>query len=467
MFAQHRDLLHWATREPLLDSLRQVGQERLALAGPDDLADRARNLAELADSRSAFWGVNLTVRGNEVVHEFYAKRPDAAEREPIGLEFTTHFGDEHVDLRATYQKALDYGTTRTIQLPAEVIAKLRVTGPEWIARESSRGAVEMLPPTMPQAVPAEVRVVTPSGVTLASLTGDTKVVDSGRVGMTIEVEFRGCFTMTFTVPHKGSTGEVRMSYDVMGISGTDAHAVLRFVKELEKGNPMQLLASGHEIFRMETPTRTDGGDFEPVDPGLDAIVQDLAVLEREFGVTFAVPGEFSTKQQVDLRATRLLAEGRCIVWPLISGMNATLNGKIDDTLRGLLTAPRAYAMTAPQFESEILGQRIVLGTLRAYHPNAVVKDGPGVLEAVEAGNGEGKVIQMVPSDGSGFRVWISERWPDEHKKIVPEPLGVPGLPESSAYLKAAGEAVEEGKARSTRGLEVRSPKEEGSDQRGP
>lgn len=444
LFAKHSDLLGWATRRPLVDTLRLIGQESAALVGADDLTNRVRDLAALADTRSAFWGVNITTdETGTVTQSFYAKRPDAAEREPVEITFTARFKPEHEALRIQYLQAMEFGVTKPLELPSEVIKAFRIVGPEWLTRSDTPAAVELHPGVLANPVSTEIRILTAGGATVSSLTGSITVVDQGQKGMTFEATYRGLLTMRFIVPKTGRDGRVDMSYDVSGMGATDAFAILRFLRELNSG-PMQLLADGKQVFKMENPIRTDQRGGAPVDDDLFLLVDDLAYLEREYGLSLTVPQGISAKDRVTVRIARMLSEGRCVVWPDVSGLNGTLNGKVSESLTMMLSGPHAHSLSAPDWELTVLDQRIRIGTLRSYHPSVVIKDAKSITEAIKAGTAAGMKIEAVPSDGTPFRIWIAERWTDPNRRVVPEPWGIPSIKEHKGLariLKAANHAL--------------------------
>jgi hypothetical protein len=114
----------------------------------------------------------------------------------------------------------------------------------------------------------------------------------------------------------------------------------------------------------------------------------------------------------------------------MSGFSATLNGSLDPGLRSALDGAKPCVITGTDFSVDLLGQLLNLGTLQVFHPSSEIADAAEVLAELEAGTAEGRRIHVRATDGSGFRVWIVERWPDPEKKIVPEPSGIPGIPES-------------------------------------
>lgn len=57
--AKHQDLLDAATREPLLEALRDAGQEHVALARPADTDSAVDRLRQRVSGRSLYWDVQV------------------------------------------------------------------------------------------------------------------------------------------------------------------------------------------------------------------------------------------------------------------------------------------------------------------------------------------------------------------------------------------------------------------------
>jgi hypothetical protein len=433
MLSKHPDLLGWAVRESVVDTFKQMRQETAALVGPDDLANRVRSLQALADTRSPYWGVTMSTDAHGVVSQaFYAKRPDAQEREPIHFRFNAVFTPDHDALRLDFERSRDYGLTAPITLPPEVIQAFRIVGPDWIAREAESAEVELHPRRIPKRIPCEARILTPGGATLASLQGIVTGVDQGILGMTFEATFRGIFTMQFIVPKEGDTGTANLSYDVAEAPVSDAAALFRFLRVLEGGDQFQFLVEGKQAFKLDTTKRSEGAEESAVEDGIFQVVEDLDALERDLGVSFNVPADITERLQITIRATRMLLEGKCIVMPFAESMTGNIGARIaDEALREAMLGVHAHRARIPNWEATVLDQRLVLGTLVTYHPAVVIKDAQEVLDALD--RGEESAIVVSPSDDTGFRIWIGERRP-AGSRAIPEPIVLRGMTQQQPHF---------------------------------
>lgn len=63
--------------------------------------------------------------------------------------------------------------------------------------------------------------------------------------------------------------------------------------------------------------------------------------------------------------------------------------------------PRSIAMNFPSIVTELLGERLLRGSLRAYHPTlACARDAGDHIAAIQAGNGRDRVVVFEPTDGT-------------------------------------------------------------------
>ncbi|GAA3762015.1 hypothetical protein GCM10022240_13260 [Microbacterium kribbense] len=424
--AKHPDLLAAATRRPLLDALRVAAHESAGLGGVGDLAERALKLGQLADSRSPYWGVKVTTDGHTVTQSLFAKRPDASEKEPIKLRFAPTFGDEHKPLLKEFTRLVEYGGSRSLLLPPEVLGVFETLGPEWIA-DRSKGSLEIQPQALPKPLPAEIRVVSARGGLLASLPGEIRLISSGSRGITVEGQFL-TLTITFRVPRDAEGGEADFSYDLHSMTATSALALLKFIDLIESGEMWELHGAERRLFGMEGPTRrTRGSDPLPADTF--EMVEDLAVLENAYGVTFPFPAAITNKDRIDVRVARMLTEGRATYSPQLGALTATISATADPREIGELGDPHAIAASFSDSTFTVLNRPLPIGTLRMYHPSLRATDIRAHITAIKSGNGEGRLLVLEPSDGTPIRVWLEERWTDPNKRIVPEPWGLEGITE--------------------------------------
>lgn len=441
LMALYPDIHAWATREPLVDTLRLFNAEKAALQGSDDLTERVSGLAALADSRSAYWGVGISVENGTTMQTLHAKRPDAAEKEPLSLQLTSRFGPDDEELRKQFVAAMEWGATKPLTLPTEVVQRV---GPEWFAGQHAGGSVELVPATLREPVPVELRVVDDTEATVASLIGQATKVVSGRAGGTIEARFRECLTVDWRLAKDGNAGEVEVTWDLRNTAASDANAVLRLTRAMTSENTTELWVTGQQAFA----TTVDFSEIHRDDQMLESWYDDLAFLEHDLGVTIAIPDDVSALDRLTVRIARMVREGRCTLWPGRPLFTGTLNGALDDTVRLALSGPHMMAVTDPDFAFELAGRRYRLGEVQIFHPQLQIEGSSDHLRALEEGRGEGRAIRVQAADDSACRIYSrpkwANRWGDAQRPLVPERWGLPGVEEDPSLQRIQADATRAG-----------------------
>ncbi|WP_144785487.1 hypothetical protein [Microbacterium sp. BH-3-3-3] len=423
------NLLAWAQRDDALTFLRTAAHETDALAGPDDLQNRVRDIAAIADSRSIYWGVNVSVDHGVTTETFYPKRPDAPEKEPISFTIAPTFGPEHTELEQQFRRVLEFGSTNPVRLPPEVLGPFEVKGPEWVASRSESAALELGSPSLSEAAPAELRVRQRGAGYLARLPGEVTAVSRGLKGLMLHANFSG-LTMEFRKPDEGTDGDADMHYDVIGMNATEARAVLQTVKYMDEGHDFEIFIRGQSIFQTEgyAPSDSDPNVRET----LWSIVDDLAVLEKEFMVGFTIPTRISVEERIDVRVARLLAEGVATTSPKMASLTLTATDEPGDDGPDILDGqPRAMTTSNSNFVIEVLGQELHVGTFRSYHPAVAIRDAEALREKRARGEITGSKVILAPTDGTPLRIWLQERWKGgQSSVIVPVPWELDDIPET-------------------------------------
>ncbi len=439
MLAEYPEILRMATYNPVVKALRDAGHEKDALVGPDDLAERVRALGELSDSRDEYWAEKFSYRDNTVVSELVAKRPDSAQKSPIRINMTTAFGPEHEGLRASFQQAMDFGALSPIVLPPEVVTAFEIDGPAWLRRTEGPTHVEMRPIPPHLTLRCEIRVVSRSGATRASLQGTITSVAGGRRGMTFSSEFLDALTLKFRLPDPAGEerqGGLEVSVHVEETSASNALRVLRFADLMAAGESLQMVVADAQVFK--TGTFTPNRGEHKSDEAYLEVADDLSFLEHEFGLTFAMPQSISPSERAQIRMARMLTEGKCVVFFGADQLTATINLLPDppadaaEALKSMLEgAPFQHLSTVEPWQMDVMGQTLEFGTLQVWHPSVALDDADTVRRALEIGT-EDVPIAVRPTDSSGFRVMIVERGPDT-RTFAPEPLNLFGLPEPEGF----------------------------------
>ncbi len=426
------DLLAWAQRDDTLAFLRTAAHEKDALAGPDDLQNRVRDLAAIANSRSAYWGTNISVEHGVTTETLYAKRPDASEKEPISFTINPTFGPEHTELEQQYRRAIDYGSTRRVSLPPEVLGEFEVRGPEWIAHKSDNVRLEFGSRMLDEPTPAELRILRPAGGYLGLLKGSVTAYSQGLKGYMLSANFAG-LVMEFRKPDDGMSGDADLAFDVIGMNATDARAVLHAIKLMDEGHNFEIFVRGTPIF--QTESHSPSSPELHVSSGLWELVEDLALLEQEYMVGFTLPERISVEERIDIRVARLLTDGLATTSPKMASLTLTATGETDDAdeeVDILDGEPRVITTSNRNFVLEVLGQKLHVGTMRSYHPAVAVREAEELRARRATGEVEGMKVVLVPTDGTPIRIWLQERWKGgPNSPIVPTPWELHDVPETS------------------------------------
>lgn len=439
LLASYPEIAAWATRDPLVDTLRLLREEQAELAGPRDLGDRIAGLAAKEKERSPYWGVRFASDERGVTQTLYPKRPDAAEKEPLQLELTAQFGPDHGDLRKQFFSMLEWGSSTAVRLPPQVAVKLVQTGPEWFADEHAEVHLEMWSMPVGGTRKVELRVLSDTNAVLASLWGQATVSGRGSRGGTLHTSFRHCLTIDWRIPDGTGAGGAEFSFSMGAAeSAADALAVMRLLRVLRPGCSVEVLVDGHSAFLCNLT----GAIEDWTDDVTDSLVDDLAFLERELSLSVKVPEEVTVEERLMVRIARMVLEGRCAIWPFTDTLAGELNGTLDDGVRMTMSGPFAFSMTAEGFTINFSGSSYEIGDVQLVHPHTEIPRASEHLAALERGDGAGRRVEFRAGDETPFRIFSparwAERWQDSDRLLRPEPWGLPGVDEHPRLSAISG-----------------------------
>ncbi len=432
--AEFPDLLAWATRNPLVETLREAGMQSAALAGPNDLQDRVSALHSSANSRSAFWGTNFSMVDGVLTQWLVAKRPDAPEKEPISVGFTAAFAPEQESLRKQFEEFLDYGGPHRIQLPPEVVGVVKTEGPDWIAGEATGRSIELIPARLDVTTACELQVVGQTGGLLASVDGKVQKVTQGQRGFTLTASFPA---MELEIKHptdKVTAGTLMLRTTPDPVSATATLRSARVQTLIRDGEEIRLQVGGQQALRVPAGTLR-GTEQIAVHPGTLALLEDLAFLEREYEVSFTVPEEVRTMELIDIRVVRMLTEGQVTTWPRLSSLSATSTREIGEESLAEESKPRPVVACFEDVVVPILGKPLMVGRVSLYHPSMQMQDVDRVRAAIRSNGGVGHTVTFSPTDETPIRIWCQDRQTDADKRIEPEPWEIPGVSEVPALAQ--------------------------------
>ncbi|TFH72911.1 hypothetical protein [Cellulomonas sp. HD19AZ1] len=417
--AARPDLLAAATRDALVDVMRIMGQEKAALTGPGDLAERLRDLHSVANGRSAFWGSEFSVGADGgVVETLIAKRPDAHLREPIVHTFNV-FGDRlGQDERTALQLVAQYGIG-SVALPPDAISDMKTTGPEWAPRPGAGDIIELGGrPRLHD--PVVVRTVDEDKVTIRSVRGWVEDVGEGGVGRGVVLECSGGLGVTLLLNRGDSAATLNVTQAMSGENAQDALQAIELVESIPTATGFEVLRGSSVLISLRT-----GPDVGPVVASAPAyerqLIEDLAVIAAYSRMPFDVPDSLTTHARCEIRRLRLILDGRAILEPAFGRLTTTLRKDIPERLRDSLGGEFAIAITA-SISYDVMGQAIQVKDAVVYHPRAHGE----YLNPTDEKAPSQMVIRGV--DDSPFWVYAPGRLPDGERSQL-STLDIPGFTE--------------------------------------
>jgi hypothetical protein len=436
LLATHADLGRWATREPVVELMRTMSLEQAALASPEDLQKRVRSLTEIVDERSPYWGINFGSAGGTVFQEVYAKRPDAQEKEPIRIGMETTFNAEQGKLFDQFRSVMRFGGSQPVELPAGVVTRFTIDGPEWIAMDDRSKAAEYviqavaIEDALGQQV--ELQQLDDDGDTVGVFRGQVAHLSRGDAGLSLSAVFPGGAELEWLLPDDVKcSGKITISLDYKGCSASDSLRAAQLVEMLHSGAPMAVSMSMAPLFQVARTEVTVAADIGS--PEGRQLLEDLAVLERELGLIFELPEQISPADRRLIRVYRMILEGFVAIMPGVRSGTVTLNGHVDDGIAAALDKPGAQYVEYPRFKAMILGQQVVIGRVTIYISAVSADDGATHLAALRAGTGAGRKVTFTPVDAAPFQIYMPARLRGTH--VVPSPWNVIGVSEHPALEK--------------------------------
>jgi hypothetical protein len=412
--AKFPDLLAWATRDALVDTLRIIGQEKAALTSPEDLAERMSALHSVADGRSPYWGTAVAVdAGGNVTQTLVAKTPDAHLREPIVHSFQISGEALTDDKKSALNLLADYGIG-TVEIPAAALSDFQTQAPDWVPRPSGDMDLQIgRPPRLHE--PVVLRTVNAAGATLRSLRGFVVEAGDGATGSGYVIEGTGGLTLTLLMNKHDVAASATVSQNIANESAQDALAAIEFIESVTASDRLQIMRGAKALVTFGT-----GDNPEAVAPAYERmLVEDLAVISEFARFPFDVPETLTVAQRTEIRRLRLILDGYAVVEPAFKKMTSKLDSlppELPQYLDGLFAVEVTTTVSY-----DILGHSVPVEDAVIHHPRAAgersVPNGKGQIETVFRG-----------ADGSSFWVYApARRRKGETIQLVP--LAIPGLDE--------------------------------------
>lgn len=427
LLAKYPEVHSWAMRDSFREALILVGRETAALNKPGDLAAEVQLLSARDDAKSIYWGTNLAFRNGTMTQEFYAKRPDAQEQEPLTVSVQTRFGDADADLREEFQYSLDYGVLKPVVLPPHIVVSVARVGPEWFAGQWGPGEIHFMPQEMEGNTKITVQSFRSDGSTLSSISGQATAISNGRKGIRVECSFPGGLTQSWRIPASLEVpGKLDLSFNPTGLTAHDIQRALRFIDSMHTAERFVIEVDGKKAATMVLPPQ----GHDPLEPALIELIQDLNYIEHSLDVDFEFPAELpDALDRVWIRTIKRILQGRVAVLPNTSGLNVVLAEGSDETIARMLTDEgAALYVSEGDWTVEIMGRELNVGSIGIYQPRIQAEDAETHRQALNAGTAGGRKVRLVPVDGDPFIVFSPSRRTDD-SPIVAEPWGLAGIPE--------------------------------------
>jgi hypothetical protein len=333
------------------------------------------------------------------------------------------FGQEHQDLANEFQRLMGYGTTGEVTLPPEVLQHFSIDGPPIVAIGDTPGSVTIRTLTNDAVVGKQLTFdFEPlADGTAPSFTGSVTHVNQGHDGVVIEATFYGVLDIQLLLPKGTKGGDFNIQLNPGGKDVSEVRRALALLETLAGGTSAIVSTAGQRLMRLNA---TSVRNMDEDQQSFTDLIDDLAAISQRTGRDVTAPESFNAYDRVVARSIRHLLEGKCTNWPGLTSVSVTLNGDIDDGLRGLLSGePAMIRVVLTAMTTELLGTPIPLGNVTLWHPKVNVRDASEHVEALEEGRGADRVA-VLDADFGLFRAFRESDFPPRYA-TEPHALGHP------------------------------------------
>ncbi|MCJ0700248.1 hypothetical protein FRIG_03715 [Frigoribacterium faeni] len=425
LLGDHPEVLERFTIDRGRKLLRDIGRPEWALNQPGDLTTVMGQIHRQVSKRSDHWASLVTMDENgNITEELKALTENAAEAEPLEIKVTTEFTNETKGVGEAYEDALRHGLTESVTLRDEMLKEVRFVGPEWFAEDYAGGELTLLPGNNGAGSPATITSRAPDGVRLGGLSGTVENIAVGTDSGRIVANFPGGLQTRWTMPRdQAAAGEIRTETSFAGHRVRDVGRVIRFLSSLNKAGQLTLEIDGKTYAVALHP----GSGFEE-NARFVAFLEDLVTLENELDVEFRLPDrEIEFDEWIWVRIARRVLQGVAVPYPKVDGFNFTLNGQQGTIEEALERQKSAFLIQQTEFVIDLLGTEVHLGHVFIVQSYGTFLNGPEHAAALQAGEGEGRVVQLRAVDNLPFIIYAPERL--QPGPVVTTGWGIDGLNE--------------------------------------
>ncbi|MGF6881721.1 hypothetical protein ABH933_001232 [Nocardia sp. GP40] len=424
------DIDRWFQRDPsteLRSNAEIFNREVDSLLRPDDLGDRVRALGELSDTVDPDWTYDFHRDGDIVSEIMRPKHHRAQIVSPIHINLRGQFGPQHAELFERFQRRFRFGTAETVELPAETVDSVEVTGPEHIARQFGSSTVIIDPgdstaPGVGRMM--EVRFFDEHGNVLATDEGRITHLGLGTHGFSLDAAFYGdhlSVRITFPVgpgPHQIPT-TAHASYKLDGARPRTVADVLRLARLLYTAFKMEVVIEDNLLLSV---TNQSGNEVDCDALILEEFAADLDIVQQRCGKYFALPDTISALDRIEVRVARILIEGGIVAAPRAHAVTITLSGTDSPELRASMTAREVPVLIGSEdYAVSLAGRTLSIGPVWLFHRAAAAVNPAAAIAALEVGEAAGITIDYEPVTDPYFLA-ASAELPEERLYNQPQTL---------------------------------------------
>ncbi|MBM4468093.1 hypothetical protein GS502_00940 [Rhodococcus hoagii] len=427
------DVYRYLERDQMRENAQLYNREIDSLfGGIGDLTKRIGELGSIADSTDLDWGVQFSRTQDGVSCSVYPKHPQAHVRTPIVITLEGAFGPEHSAARRAMDRAVKFGASGTVVLPAETVRSVAISGPALLAGRHENVEVRLARLTQSPYIGSrsELHFLDGDGLLMATHEGEVTHMNRGTDGFALEISFYEHLHVELLFPHdRGLPGEGKISYNFRRIRPGDALGVVSLLRLLRRQGTFKVFVEANELMSLandDSSVASSSASDEDLD-FIESLAHDLQVVQTHCRTTFVMPDEVEPLDRINLRVARLLIEGHVVASPEAPTGFVTLTGTDTPELRALLSRSAEIRLTQRNFTLVFCGKHLVLGDVYAFHPHATPVNGGEVLEALDAGRAAGLKVHLRPGDDAYFNLALASRMSDAMRLQTPTAWDLPGI----------------------------------------
>ena len=275
------------TADALREALQIAGNERALLQTPQDIDATVTSVASRLSALSVYWNVDAHAGTDGAIHRtITARRPDAGEKEPLGLTFGVRADDRRAHEAV---ESFRSGGPNLLLEPDQVVA-LYLEGPTWFAQDLTGSGLRLSREVASRVHAVELRLSDQAGSSLAALSGTISGRRAPGGSLDLLMNLRGGVEFTFTVPPEGSTvaptREAQIRQTAVGQPVVDVLAAHSFITQLAMAHRAAIWIGGQDRLSFSVGGLTSTS--EP-DGYTRQLVDDLAAISLFANVPLVLP----------------------------------------------------------------------------------------------------------------------------------------------------------------------------------